>query len=42
MHDLRIIKGAAFFDALILNLTGFVESDDYPDYVSGILFAFSD
>jgi hypothetical protein len=36
MHDLRNTKGAAFFDVLIRNLTDFVESDNFPDYVSGI------
>ena len=41
MHDLRDTKGAAFFDALIWNLTCFAESDDFPDDVSGILFEFS-
>ena len=38
MHDLRDTKGAAFFGALIWNLTSFAESDDFPDDVSGILF----
>ena len=41
MHDLRDTKGAAFFGALIWNLTSFAESDDFPDDVSGILFEFS-
>jgi sigma-B regulation protein RsbU (phosphoserine phosphatase) len=41
MHDLRHIKGPAFFDALIWNLTSFAESDDFPDDVSGILFEFN-
>ena len=36
MHELRNTKGAAFFDVLIRNLTDFVESDNFPDYVSGI------
>ncbi|MDB4073623.1 hypothetical protein N9530_02575 [Ascidiaceihabitans sp.] len=30
MHDLRDTKGAAFFGALIWNLTCFAESDDFP------------
>ena len=42
MHDLWNIRGAAFFDALIWNLTDFVESDDFPDDLSGILFESSD
>ena len=42
MHDRWNIRGAAFFDALIWNLTDFVESDDFPYDLSGILFAFSD
>ena len=41
MKDLADTKGAAFFDALIWNLTCFAESDDFPDDVSGILFEFS-
>jgi sigma-B regulation protein RsbU (phosphoserine phosphatase) len=41
MYDLRYTKGAAFFDALIWNLTCFAESDDFPDDFSGILFEFS-
>ena len=36
MHDLWNIRGAAFFDALIWNLTDFVESDDFPYDLSGI------
>jgi sigma-B regulation protein RsbU (phosphoserine phosphatase) len=40
MKDLRHIKGPAFFDSLIWNLTSFAESDDFPDDVSGILFEF--
>ncbi|MDB4197349.1 hypothetical protein N9777_03565 [Ascidiaceihabitans sp.] len=42
MHDLWNIRGAAFFDALIRNLTDCVESDGFPDYVSEILFESSD
>jgi len=41
MKDLADTKGAAFFDALIWNLTCFVESDDFPDDISGILFEFN-
>ena len=42
MHDLWNIRGAAFFDALIWNLTNSVESDDFSDDLSGILFESSD
>ena len=42
MHDRWNIRGAAFFDALILSLTAYVESEDFPDDLSGILFESSD
>ena len=42
MHDLQNTKGAAFFDALIWNLTYSLESDDLPHDLSGILFESSD
>jgi sigma-B regulation protein RsbU (phosphoserine phosphatase) len=42
MHDLWNIRGAAFFDAFIWSLTASVESDDFPDDLSGILFESSD
>jgi hypothetical protein len=38
MHDLCNIRGAAFFDALIWNLTASVESDDFSYDLSGVLF----
>lgn len=41
MSDMCSIKGPAFFDALIWNLTSFAESEDFPDDVSGILFEFN-
>lgn len=40
MTDLHHIKGPAFFDALIWNLTSFAETDHFPDDVSGLLFEF--
>jgi sigma-B regulation protein RsbU (phosphoserine phosphatase) len=42
MHDRWDIRGAAFFDAFIRGLTASVESDDFPDDLSGILFESSD
>jgi phosphoserine phosphatase RsbU/P len=42
MQDRWNIRGAAFFDALIWSLTASVESDDFPDDLSGILFESSD
>ena len=42
MHDRWDIRGAAFFDAFIRGLTASVESDDFPDNLSGILFESSD
>lgn len=40
MQELSHVKGPAFFDSLIWNLTSFAGSDDFPDDVSGILFEF--
>jgi len=42
MHDLCNNKSVAFFDALIWNLTDFVERDGFPDYVTEILFESGD
>ena len=41
MADMSSIRGPAFFDALIWNLTSFAENEDFPDDVSGILFEFN-
>lgn len=41
MTDLRDIKGPAFFEALMWNLSNFAKTDDFPDDVSGVLFEFS-
>jgi sigma-B regulation protein RsbU (phosphoserine phosphatase) len=41
MTELRDIKGPAFFEALMWNLSNFAETDDFPDDVSGVLFEFN-
>jgi sigma-B regulation protein RsbU (phosphoserine phosphatase) len=41
MTDLCDIKGPAFFEALMWNLSNFAKTDDFPDDVSGVLFEFS-
>jgi sigma-B regulation protein RsbU (phosphoserine phosphatase) len=41
MVKLRDIKGTAFLEALIWELTEFASGDDFPDDVSGILFEYS-
>jgi sigma-B regulation protein RsbU (phosphoserine phosphatase) len=40
MVKLRDIKGTAFLEALIWELTEFASGDDFPDDVSGILFEY--
>ncbi|WP_390911688.1 SpoIIE family protein phosphatase [Pseudosulfitobacter sp. SM2401] len=41
MTELRDIKGPAFFEALMWNLSSFAGTDDFPDDVSGVLFEFN-
>lgn len=41
MTELKDIKGPAFFDALMWNLSNFAKTDDFPDDVSGVLFEFN-
>ena len=41
MTELRDIKGPAFFEALMWNLSSFAGADDFPDDVSGVLFEFN-
>lgn len=41
MTELREVKGPAFFEALMWNLSNFAKTDDFPDDVSGVLFEFN-